>query len=431
MMEVIQALICIWKMGMLFYAAFQLLPQRRMHVITKIIWWMCVALDTGVLIYQRHLLMYSRYYLLFIIFVAFLLLIWRANIAPIDGLWGVATYFETIYFLDVFVAIAFSSLAGTDEKFFQFIFYNTVGERILIYFIGRATVLLLMVMGSKRAFFFQGVYRESRNLLFIFPILEHLALMQCDVVFIKEKQEIGSRNGLLFFAVYLFLFILFAVYYGYKQEKNQIALLSEKNKVMEQEYRNIVSWSRKRSSLIHDAKNHLIALEGILSGGETDRALQYVTQLLNKEDEREQIAYTDDAVLNSLLNEKISWAKNLGIDIKICIDDLEDPFVADVDVCVLLSNLLDNAVEAAGKVSGKRSIVASLKEFSWGNMVQVENSCMEPSKETTDRPQTTKKNKREHGIGLQNVESVVEKYRGTIKYERREESFCVTIMLYR
>lgn len=64
-------------------------------------------------------------------------------------------------------------------------------------------------------------------------------------------------------------------------------------------------------------------------------------------------------------------------------------------------------------------------------MVQVENSCMELSKETTDRPQTTKKNKREHGIGLQNVESVVEKYRGTIKYERREESFCVTIMLYR
>lgn len=136
-------------------------------------------------------------------------------------------------------------------------------------------------------------------------------------------------------------------------------------------------------------------------------------------------------MLNSLLNEKISWAKTLGIDIKICIDDLEDPFVADVDVCVLLSNLLDNAVEAAGKVSGKRSIVASLKEFSWGNMVQVENSYTEPSKETIDRPQTTKKNKREHGIGLQNVESVVEKYRGTIKYERREESFCVTIMLYR
>lgn len=430
-MEVIQALICIWEMGMLFYAAFQLLPQRRMHVITKIIWWMCVALDILAMIYQRHFLMYSRYYLLVVTVITFVLTIWKFDVAKIDGLWGVATYFETIYFLDVFITIVFSTLAGTDEKFFQYIFYNITDERILIYFIGRIVVLALIIMGSRRAFFFRSVYRESRNLLLIFPVLEYLALMQCDVVFIKEKQKIGSRNGLLFFAVYLFLFVLFVVYYGYKQEKNQIALLSEKNKVMEQEYRNIVSWSKKRSSLIHDAKNHLIALEGILSNGETDRALQCVTQLLNKEDEREQIAYTDDAVLNSLLNEKISWAKTLGIDIKICIDDLEDPFVADVDVCVLLSNLLDNAVEAAGKVSGKRSIVASLKEFSWGNMVQVENSYTEPSKETIDRPQTTKKNKREHGIGLQNVESVVEKYRGTIKYERREESFCVTIMLYR
>lgn len=272
-MEVIQALICIWEMGMLFYAAFQLLPQRRMHVITKIIWWMCVALDILAMIYQRHFLMYSRYYLLVVTVITFVLTIWKFDVAKIDGLWGVATYFETIYFLDVFITIVFSTLAGTDEKFFQYIFYNITDERILIYFIGRIVVLALIIMGSRRAFFFRSVYRESRNLLLIFPVLEYLALMQCDVVFIKEKQKIGSRNGLLFFAVYLFLFVLFVVYYGYKQEKNQIALLSEKNKVMEQEYRNIVSWSKKRSSLIHDAKNHLIALEGILSNGETDRAL--------------------------------------------------------------------------------------------------------------------------------------------------------------
>lgn len=97
-MEVIQALICIWEMGMLFYAAFQLLPQRRMHVITKIIWWMCVALDILAMIYQRHFLMYSRYYLLVVTVITFVLTIWKFDVAKIDGLWGVATYFETIYF---------------------------------------------------------------------------------------------------------------------------------------------------------------------------------------------------------------------------------------------------------------------------------------------------------------------------------------------
>ena len=165
MMEVIQALICIWEMGMLFYAAFQLLPQRRMHVITKIIWWMCVALDILAMIYQRHFLMYSRYYLLVVTVITFVLTIWKFDVAKIDGLWGVATYFETIYFLDVFITIVFSTLAGTDEKFFQYIFYNITDERILIYFIGRIVVLALIIMGSRRAFFFRSVYRESRNLL--------------------------------------------------------------------------------------------------------------------------------------------------------------------------------------------------------------------------------------------------------------------------
>lgn len=430
-MEVTQALICIWEMGMLFYAAFQLLPQRRMHVITKIIWWICVALDTGLLIYQRHMFMYSRIYLLFAILVNLILIEWRFEVSLVDCVWGIATYFETIYILDLFIVLLCITVLKCDEQFIYIIFHQVVIARICIFIVSRTLICIGIVLFLGRKRFFLGIYQESRKFLLAVPFLQHLTLFECDKFFMAGKQKIGSRNFIFFLIIYLFLFVIFMSYYGYQQKRNQIELLKEKNKVMQQEYRNIVSWSRKRSSLIHDAKNHLIALEGILSSGETDRALQYVTQLLNKEDEREQIAYTDDAVLNSLLNEKISWAKTLGIDIKICIDDLNDPFVTDVDVCVLLSNLLDNAVEAAGKAHGKRSIVASLKEFTWGNMVQVENSCMEPSKETTDRPQTTKKNKREHGIGLQNVESVVEKYRGTIKYERREESFCVTIMLYR
>lgn len=118
-----------------------------------------------------------------------MLTIWKFDVAKIDGLWGVATYFETIYFLDVFITIVFSTLAGTDEKFFQYIFYNITDERILIYFIGRIVVLALIIMGSRRAFFFRSVYRESRNLLLIFPVLEYLALMQCDVAFYQGKTE--------------------------------------------------------------------------------------------------------------------------------------------------------------------------------------------------------------------------------------------------
>lgn len=114
-MEVIQALICIWEMGMLFYAAFQLLPQRRMHVITKIIWWICVALDTGLLIYQRHMFMYSRIYLLFAILVNLILIEWRFEVSLVDCACGITTYFETIYILDLFIVLlcAYSAPSGS------------------------------------------------------------------------------------------------------------------------------------------------------------------------------------------------------------------------------------------------------------------------------------------------------------------------------
>lgn len=222
------------------------------------------------------------------------------------------------------------------------------------------------------------------------------------------------------------------VYYGYQQSRHQVELLIERNKVMEQEYAGIVAWSRERSALVHDAKNHLIFLEGMIVSGEQERALTYIKKLLSSEDEYEQIFYTDDLVLNYLLNQKMRMAKGYGIKIKLCIDKWNNPFIADEDLCVIVANLLDNAIEALKDIKGEeKKIIMEVKEFSWGAAIIVENNCGETKEESSIRPKTTKKNSREHGIGLQNVETAVKKYGGKVQYERRNKIFHVDIMLYR
>ena len=433
-MEVIQALICIWEMGMLFYAAFQLLPQRRMHVITKIIWWMCVALDTGVLIYQRHIFMYSRYYLLFSIFIAFLLIIRRFAVDIVDALWATAVYFETVYVFDLLLVIFLVSVKEYEHDFLKSIMYQLGVERLVIYVISRLVLMILVVLLERKRQLFMEVYRGEKKILLVLPVLEYIMLLQCDIIFTADKQTRGAQNCILFTGLYLCLFVVFIFYYGYQQKKYQIELLREKNKVIEQEYRNIIDWSKKRSGLLHDMQNHLLVLSGMLENEENKRALAYIEKLMTMQKRKAQIAYTGNAVLDSLLNEKICCANEKGIKIKIEIDECEEMFVSDEDLCIIVSNVLDNAIEAAQQVEGEKQIGLQISGMPWGLRILVVNDCKVEEDNFEDKEnkiETTKKNAKEHGIGLQNVQTAISKYRGNMKCERLEKNFHVSIMLYR
>ena len=430
-MEVIQALICIWEMGMLFYAAFQLLPQRRMHVITKIIWWICVALDTGLLIYQRSIVAYSRGYLLVCILFSLLVIKGKYKISFWKSLCGTAIYFETLYLLDLFISVGFSILIQ-EKDLFKIELFQTKSMWLITFGLSRALMMGCILFLTFKSNMIKGVFFSSKIFAPIIVVIEYMSLVQCDIVFTSGKLEKGTRNCLLFAGLYLLVLVSIIVYYGYQQSRHQVELLIERNKVMEQEYAGIVAWSRERSALVHDAKNHLIFLEGMIVSGEQERALTYIKKLLSSEDEYEQIFYTDDLVLNYLLNQKMRMAKGYGIKIKLCIDKWNNPFIADEDLCVIVANLLDNAIEALKDIKGKeKKIIMEVKEFSWGAAIIVENNCGETKEESSIRPKTTKKNSREHGIGLQNVETAVKKYGGKVQYERRNKIFHVDIILYR
>lgn len=242
-MEVIQALICIWEMGMLFYAAFQLLPQRRMHVITKIIWWICVALDTGLLIYQRSIMMYSRGYLLICIVISFGLIYWRADTPWFDAAWGTAIYFETIYVLDFFV-LFYLSFQLRQMDFLEIGLYQIRKEWLLAFAICRLLIMLAGFLLWKKRALLLDIYKRSRKAWFVFLVLEYISLRQCDYIIEVHKQDKAIRNLMLFAVIYLVLCVATIFLYSYQKNQHQIELLKDKNRLLEQEYQGIVDWSR-------------------------------------------------------------------------------------------------------------------------------------------------------------------------------------------
>ena len=101
-----------------------------------------------------------------------------------------------------------------------------------------------------------------------------------------------------------------------------------------------------------------------------------------------------------------------------------------LDLCVLLGNLLDNAIEACRKVEeDKRRIELSMTQQGPCLSISVQNSAAGKVRMEGNTVHTTKEQKELHGFGLNSVREIAEKYRGSCTIQSTEDEFTVYIIL--
>lgn len=100
------------------------------------------------------------------------------------------------------------------------------------------------------------------------------------------------------------------------------------------------------------------------------------------------------------------------------------------DICVILSNLIDNAMEAVMKGNEKKEVKVTIRNINNFLTIQVSNDIFEPVKTKDGKIITTKANKLSHGWGMQSVQAAADNYEGTVKYSYDKKQFVVTVMLF-
>ena len=126
---------------------------------------------------------------------------------------------------------------------------------------------------------------------------------------------------------------------------------------------------------------------------------------------------------------KISRCHANRIDIKTEIESDFSDF-SDIDICVLLANLLDNAIEASAKVSSPQIILNIRNEKNY-LCITVKNRIEKSVLDKNQTLQTTKKNKSRHGLGIYSIFQIVEKYDGMKSYYEKNGYFIADIWLKR
>lgn len=225
---------------------------------------------------------------------------------------------------------------------------------------------------------------------------------------------------LLAATVYLLYRILDSVY------ERQVA--AYQNKLLKNEVDEVHNIYLTMRGWRHDYHNHMQSIKAYLAMDNLEEARAYLDALEQDLDDINLLFNTGNINADAILNSKISLAikKGIKVDYKAVVP--KELAVSDIDLCVVIGNLIDNAVEACEKVEPEqRFIRLYINVLRRQLYLSVSNATNEVVRKFDEEYITTKRGN--HGHGLKRINNIVNKYDGYINRKNEPGVFVTEIML--
>lgn len=259
------------------------------------------------------------------------------------------------------------------------------------------------------------------------------------VLIILLKQPIYAENFfhllLFIFGLTLFLFVYISIYIyrlGKEKEKNDRLIQSITINQMEaRQNEEIINSTHSLRVFKHDIMNHMSILYKLVENGKNSDALKYIYQINNSIERTSYTISTGIIPIDCIMTAKLSKALDNNISIKHQIHFPANYNISDMDLCSLISNLLDNAIEANCKLDiTKRRLQIEIKPYNNMLLLFISNSSNGIYLYGGNGNLLTTKtsNKNEHGIGIKRINEIVKKYNGIIEFDPGTEIFSVSIL---
>ena len=206
----------------------------------------------------------------------------------------------------------------------------------------------------------------------------------------------------------------------------QIYTIETQNKL--NHYKTLSKSIEKQRSISHEYKNQLNVIQGLCNRNNIDELKIYLEEINGKVREDLDRIDTHHSIVNTVINEKYSEALSLGIAFVCKIGDMSTLTMEDKDIVTLLSNILNNAIEACKKVETKKIIKLKFVCEEKAVILSCKNSYDGNIRKRDGELVTTKSNRsKEHGYGLKNIIQIVEKYDGDYVIQPGEKDFLIAI----
>lgn len=225
----------------------------------------------------------------------------------------------------------------------------------------------------------------------------------------------------------IYLFGEICLLFQKEQERYALGL---KNKVLEQQLAFQETSMSELKKIRHDITNNLANIFYLLKENHIEESIQYINEITSTLEVTKSVIRCGNKYLDSILNYEIALCKRNNIDAQFEVDNIQELDIAPSDLSSIISNVLNNAVEANLRLKETERYL-SLKIFCYKNYLSVivKNPYKHTLIETNGILSTNKKDTLYHGYGLKSVKSSVSHYGGNFKYSYKDNIFTAMIML--
>ena len=361
-----------------------------------------------------------------------MLLIFAVALLIFDGKKRLKGLFCVVYSLFVALSKLLSYFAFSlfiDEIFERIPYLSTESFFYRILSIELPNIFMLVII------ILVGMFTKSKNkavpirywlLLLTVPVttLGTLTVYQYYIDLLAPGEDINiyiivSTIGLVFINV--LVFTLFSKLQNQLEIKRNADLLNTQMRLEKESFKRIEESYNRTRELRHDLKNHIFVLKSIAENGTKEELSEYLEKMTDAVEEATYISMSKNSAVDAVLNEKLLYAQKHGISTQFDITPMEKIKISPMDVCTVLSNALDNAVEACIKFEklSDRYIDVKISDTEGEMIISVKNPSLDAPKRRAGSYVSRKKDGENHGLGLKSIKRTVDKHKGDmlIKYE--------------
>lgn len=348
----------------------------------------------------------------------------------------IASCYYALAIVPEFLFAAITNAYGVIDSAEQF---QTESEKIIaVLLMNTLTFLFIKCINQiTRKRNYSSVENKTFTLLLTLPVAT-IIILSC--IFYSQISFEGINRimlpvgALLLLLTNIFIFNFFDKLIEKSEEARKMESLYQKSRAenMNQQYINKINEDNK--AFLHDVNKFLHTLACLINCKENQEIQKMVEHLGVRIEKLNSYYYCHNPVLNSILCERKFFAESKGIIYRVSLgNDLNVNFIEDLDLISIVGNLLDNAIEAAEKANAEKYVDSKIYMGNAGHFLVMEfrNSYSVPLIEEKNGYLTTKRDSRNHGIGLHTVKKLVEKYGGIMKIEAGEQVFSVKLAFTR
>lgn len=283
-----------------------------------------------------------------------------------------------------------------------------------------ATLIMCMLLDMVLDFFNVEGYSELQ------PII------QLRIAFPEEiLDEAMSVGILLIIVVIVLLFLIMMIreseadYFYKKNTINEYYLEAQKN-----HYESLMESNREIRRMKHDMKNHIYCLQSLYQKEDYAELGEYLSGLGEHLEQADSSVHVGNEIADAILSEKKEKAEQKGIRFHIE-GDMYGIHMSALDICTILSNMVDNAIEAVERLADeKKKIDIIIRKNNNYLLISAKNPTKELLVIRDNSLPTTKKYRETHGFGILNIKEAVARYDGEVKLiseELESEGYSYTM----